>query len=116
MDSQKEKRLFEAVQKVFDSSLVNNFPFDSLDTFVDGEVMGFGTTVEEKITGLSGLRKLLEIQREQGKDLDLAFETKLIHKRIFGQENAAFFTHELVISMKVGGTQNILPLRFSTVF
>lgn len=116
MDSQKEKQLLQTVAKVFDSTIQNNFPLDSLEDFVVPDVMGFGTTVEEKIFNLSELRKLLENQRQQSIGLDLRFETQLVHHRIFAEENAAVFAHDFIITMKIGDKDNILPLRFSSIY
>lgn len=116
MDSQKEKLLFEALQKVFDFTIKTNFPLDTIDEYVVPDVMGFCTTVEEKITGLEGLKKLLKDQQQQSIGLDLRFKTNLIHHRIFAQDNAAFFAHDFIITMNIGNADNILPLRFSSVF
>lgn len=116
MDALKEKLLLEALQKVLDMTVRDNFPLDTIGEFVVSDVMGFGTTVDEKISGIQGFKKLLEDQREQSKGLDIQFKTSLIHSRILAQENAAFFTHDFVVTIKMGSDENILPLRFSTVF
>jgi hypothetical protein len=116
MDALKEKLLSEAVQHVLDMTITDNFPLDTIGEFVVSDVMGFGTTVDEKINGIEGFKKLLEDQRDQSKGLDLRFNTKLLHKRIFAQKNAAFFTHDFIITMKMGSEESVLPLRFSTVF
>lgn len=116
MDALKEKLLSEAVQKVLDMTVTDNFPLDTIGEFVVPDVMGFGTTVDEKISGIDDFKKLLRDQQEQSKDLDLHFETPLIHRRIFAQENAAFFSHDFIVTIKIGAVENVLPLRFSTVF
>ncbi len=116
MDALKEKLLSEALQKVLDMTITDNFPLDNIGEFVVPDVMGFGTTVDEKISGIQGFKKLLEDQREQSKGLDLHFKTSCIHRRIFAQESAAFFSHDFIITIKTGDEENVLPLRFSTVF
>ncbi len=116
MDALKEKLLFEVLQKVLDMTVTDNFPLDTIDEFIVSNVMGFGTTVDEKISGIKGFKKLLEDQREQSKGLAIHFKTNLIHSHIFAQENAAFFTHDFTVSIKMGSDENVLPLRFSTVF
>lgn len=116
MDALKEKLLFETLQKVLDTTATANFPLDTIGEFVVSDVMGFGTTVDEKIIGIQGFRKLLEDQREQSKGLDIQFKTSLIHRRIFAQENAALFTHDFTVTIQMGNEENVLPLRFSTVF
>lgn len=116
MDALKEKLLSEALQKVLDMTITDDFPLDTIDGFVVSDVMGFGTTVDEKISGIKGFKKLLEDQREQSKGLTIHFKTSLIHSRILADENAAFFTHGFIVSIKMESDENILPLRFSTVF
>jgi hypothetical protein len=89
---------------------------DTIDGLVVSDVMGFGTTIDEQISGIEGFRKLIKDQQEQSKGIDIDIKTNLIHRRIFEKENAAFFTHDLVVTIKIGSDENILPLRFSTVF
>lgn len=116
MNPEKEQLLYETVKKVLASALDENFPLDDLGDFIDSEIMGFGSTREERIWGLAEYRNLLEIQRDQGKGLNLKFEFTLLHQRIFAKEQAAFFTHEVIITSSPQGTENILRLRLSTVF
>jgi signal transduction histidine kinase len=116
MDALKEKLLSEAIQKVLDMTVTDNFPLDTIDGLVVSDVMGFGTTIDEQISGIEGFRKLIKDQQEQSKGIDIDIKTNLIHRRIFAKENAAFFTHDLVVTIKIGSDENILPLRFSTVF
>ena len=116
MNPEKEQLLYETVKKVLASALDENFPLDELGDFIDSEIMGFGSTREERIWGLAEYRNLLEIQRDQGKGLNLKFEFTPLHQRIFAKEQAAFFTHEVIITSSPQGTENILRLRLSTVF
>lgn len=116
MDSQKEKLLTEAIQNVLDTTIREGFPLDTIGHFMDPEVTGFGTTIDERIHGLSEVKKLLLDQQEQSKGLNLSFETKLIHSRIFAEEHAAYFSHDLIVTINLGEEKNVLPLRFSTVF
>jgi signal transduction histidine kinase len=116
MDALKEKLLSEALQKVLDTTITANFPLETIGDFVVNDVMGFGTTLDEKIIGIDGFRKLLKDQQEQSRGLELHFKTNLIHRRIFEKENAAYFSHEFIITIKTGEDVNVLPLRFSTVF
>jgi hypothetical protein len=44
MDALKEKLLSEALQKVLDMTVTDNFPLDTIGGFVVSDVMGFGTT------------------------------------------------------------------------
>ncbi|OOG70483.1 sensor histidine kinase [Algoriphagus sp. A40] len=116
MDAIKEKLLSDTVQRVLDMIVQVNFPLDSIDAFVVSDVMGFGTTVDEKILGLEGLKKLIADQQVQSKGLDLKFKTSLIHSRIFARENAAFYSYDFTITIKIGTEETFLPLRFSIVF
>lgn len=116
MDARKEKLLSEAVQNVLNMTIQDNFSLASIDEFVVSDVMGFGTTVDEKILGLEGLKKLIASQQAQSKGLDLKFKTDLIYKRIFANENAVFYSYDFTITIKIGAEESILPLRISMVF
>ena len=116
MDALKEQALSDTLKKVFDSTIKDEFPLETLGDFISEDVMGFGSTAEERIMDLAGFRKLMEIQREQSKGMNIRFETKPIFKKIFSDENAAFFTHDFIITITTEGTENILPMRFSSVF
>ncbi|WP_111668759.1 sensor histidine kinase [Algoriphagus litoralis] len=116
MDAQKEQALLDTLRRVFDATIKDDFPLETLEEFVSEVVMGFGSTADERILDLAGFRKLMEIQREQSLGMNLRFETKPIFKKIFAQENAAIFTHDFIITLTIGETENVLPLRFSSVF
>lgn len=116
MNALKKKLLSEALQKVLDMTITDNFPLDNIGEFVVSDVTGFGTTVDERISDIAGLKKLLEDQREQSKGLAIHFTTNLIHSGIFAEENAAYFSHDLILTIKIENEENVLPLRFSTVF
>jgi signal transduction histidine kinase len=116
MDAQKEQALLDTLKKVFDTTIKDDFPLETLPEFVAEDVMGFGTTADERIIDLAGFRKLLETQRDQSKGVNLKFETKLIFKKIFAQENAAIFSHDFIITLLLGESEHVLPLRFSSLF
>lgn len=116
MDAQKEQALLDTLRRVFDATIKEDFPLETLEEFVSEEVMGFGSTADERILDLAGFRKLMKIQREQSLGMNLRFETKPIFKKIFAQENAAIFTHDFIITLTIDETENVLPLRFSSVF
>ncbi len=116
MDTFKEKLLLEAVQKVLEMTIREDFPLNTIGDYVVSDVMGFGTTIDERIYGIEGFKKLLEDQRDQSKGISIQFRTNLIHQRIFAQENAACFSHDFIITIKTKAEENVLPLRFSTVF
>jgi hypothetical protein len=92
MDSDKEKALDEAYQKVIAISF-NQAPIDQIDTFVAPDVMGFGTTVDEQIHNLKEYISVVQSQEKQAETegLKFNFETETLYRRTSpGQDSALF--------------------------
>ena len=62
MNENKQKLLVEA-HSIFFKLMLEDFPLDRLSDYVVDDVMGFGTTLEEKVFGIENLNKLAKLQR-----------------------------------------------------
>lgn len=113
MPFEKEKSAHEAYKNFLDIMLYD-VPIEQLDDLVVDDVSGYGTTLDEKIMEIERLRKLVIDQREQGAGYNISFDVKPVHRRV--SANSAVFIDEIDIKMVINGENNLIPLRFSTIF
>lgn len=114
MNSKKKYLLNETYLKFIQTSL-NELPLDGIEEFIDQNVMGYGTTLNEKILSISDYRDLVIRQREQGKDIKTEHDlTPVVHK-IATDGNSAVFVDEIVLKMFIQNEIHKLFIRLSTV-
>ncbi|MEE9429906.1 MAG: SpoIIE family protein phosphatase [Melioribacteraceae bacterium] len=114
MKTKKEKLLKETYNKFIQISL-SDFPMRGIGEFIDQKVMGYGTTVSEKVLTIDGFRELVNRQREQGKDIKMTFETTPVILRMASDGNSALFVDEFVLSIHLENNPIELFLRLSTI-
>jgi len=114
MDTKKKSALLLAYRQFMEAGL-NSERKAPLDQFVDEQVMGFGTTVDEKIMGIKGLKKLLAIQKKQSQGLDMKWKLKPFSHTITPDENTAVFADDLYLKVVAGKEKLQMYLRFSAV-
>ena len=83
--------------------LLYDFPLDRIDDIVVDEVMGYGTTLDEKILDIKRLHQLVVDQREQGAGLETHFEISPLSRRISPEEDSAIFVDEITVTMITDG-------------
>jgi len=116
MTEQKKTLLEKTYRNWLDLILDEHPKLDTIGLIVDEDVMGFGTTLEEKILSIESARHLLFAGMEQRKHLKgFKFTEKEILRRIIGSDDVAIFVDELNLSYTLDGVLNNLPLRISTV-
>ncbi|TSA30628.1 MAG: hypothetical protein D4R68_00425 [Ignavibacteriales bacterium] len=115
MNIEKEKLLKETYD-TFLNLILYDSPLDRMREYIADDVMGYGTTLDEKILDIMRLRKLVIDQREQGAGAEINFDVKPVFRRVTSNQEAAIFVDEIKISMIIDGAKNELPLRFSSVF
>ncbi len=116
MTEQKKTLLEQTHQNWFNLVLDENPPLNIIESIVAKDVMGFGTTLEEKIFGLEAAKQLLHLGKEQRKYLKgFKFKEKEILRRIIGSNDVAVYVDELLLSYTLDGIVNNLPLRITTV-
>ena len=78
-------------------------------------VIGLGTTYDEKIVGLKETKALFKRQKEQGKGLSLRYELTNLGTHISKDENTAIFIDEIDFSITTNDETIAMSVRFSTV-
>ena len=68
MSSSKENLLIKTYSEFLDLMFYPNDPIELIDNYATRDVMGFGTTLDEKIMDLKGLKDLAILQRDQVPD------------------------------------------------
>lgn len=111
----KKKELLDETQKNFFNSMLLISPADKLEKFVVEDVMGYGTTIDERVFGISALKELVKRQIEQGASMQIKHEIKEIHRRYNESEDVAIIVNEIkIILISEEGTNELNP-RISTV-
>ena len=114
MTSKKETLLEEAYKAIFQMAVVDFVP-DRLSEFAAEDVMGYGTTIDEKILDMEGLRKLLSDQMEQSAGAELKLETKPVMRKISSDGNVAIFVDEMNFKMLIDGNTHTFDCRVSWI-
>jgi signal transduction histidine kinase len=114
MTEKKEKLLNEAHSMYF-KLMLGNHPLEGLNDYVVDDVMGYGTTLEEKIFGIENLINLGKIQREQSEGLDIKYTITPVTKIIVNNEDTAIFVDEILISIPIESDTHELHVRISTI-
>ncbi|MCK5456515.1 MAG: nuclear transport factor 2 family protein, partial [Melioribacteraceae bacterium] len=114
MTVEKEKLLKETYDKFIQIS-ISDFQMEGMEKFIDQDIMGYGTTVDEKVLTITDYRKLVIRQREQGKGIKMTFETTPVIHRMASDGNSAFFVDEIVLSIHIENNPIEMFLRISTI-
>jgi len=116
MDISKENLLKETYQQLMEVALNNRFPLNGIDKLVENDVMGFGTTIDEKIFSLKGFIDLLKTQREQSKGYEVHWNFKPLLRKITADKNTAVFADDLVFTLKMNPQIIKMEMRFTSIF
>jgi len=88
---------------------------DTLDEISDPQIMGFGTTADEVIASLSGLRELIARQKEQSKGIDIAWIPTPIRHYLSSDGDTAVFADDIKLHIGAANEKIEIQLRFSIV-
>ncbi|MBS1744544.1 MAG: nuclear transport factor 2 family protein, partial [Bacteroidetes bacterium] len=86
-----------------------------LQKFVVKDVAGYGSTEDEKIQGIAGLKALLRNQKKQAKGMKFTWKTTPFSRYLTADENTAVYADDVYLSIKAGKELIKMYLRFSTV-
>ncbi len=111
----KKKELLDKTHKNFLSSMLLEFPQERIGELVVEDVMGYGTTIDEKMFGVKALQSIIQRQIDQSTDLQLDHEVKEVNRRYNETENIAVIVGEVNIILKSQDGDNELKVRVSTV-
>jgi len=115
MTSEKEKILNNAYLAFMDL-MMKDLPLERMPEFISDEVMGYGTTIHEKLFGIEALADLIMTQRDQGQGLDMSWDIQPVHRWYASHEDQAVFVDEVKIRMKPADQEIELNVRLSLVF
>jgi signal transduction histidine kinase len=88
---------------------------DILDDIVARDVVGFGTTIDEKLFGIKELQSLLIRQKEQSSGMELSWKINTLDIHISADENSAIFTNEIFLYITESENPIEMYMRFSVV-
>lgn len=115
MDQSKQRLLNETYQKFMDIGLNTVLSIDNLDQLVDKDVMGYGTTLDEKIFSFSGVRDLFLRQKEQSQGLQMEWDVTPVLRRVLRDENSAVYADDILLKITIADKSVEMRLRFSIV-
>ena len=114
MEAAKRKLLEQTHKIIIKEGLESKNP-ERLLKITSPNIVGLGTTYDEKIVGLKEAKALLERQKEQGKGLSFSYETNNLGIHISEDKNTAVFIDEIKLSITTEGETITMDLRFSIV-
>ena len=115
MDSTKENQLL-ATYNLWVNSFMDDTSIDVLDTIASDDIMGYGTTTEEKVFGIDEVKKLCLLGREQKKQLkNYSYHLDIIKKQYSHNGDCAVIVAEIDASYTFNAVKTKLLLRISTV-
>jgi signal transduction histidine kinase len=112
MNREKKTELDKAYNAFMDAMKLE-FPVSKLDQFVIPDVMGYGTTVDERIFDYQGLVNIIKMQDEQSENVDFDMTVTPVHRRIAEDGNTAVYVDEVLVSMKLEEGLNEFTARVS---
>ncbi len=115
MDSQKEILLRETYD-IYMGLLTGYTSISELEKVTVPNLMGYGTTKDERVFDRSGLESIILNQREVGAQVTISYEVTHIHKHYSTDENAVVWVDEVKVLLKSKDGNNVIPVRLSSVF
>ncbi len=115
MDKNKEQELLN-LHNHWISCFMEDTPIEQLDDLMSKNIMGFGTTTEEKVFGVDKVKELCRLGQEQKQHLkDYKYNLDIIKKQYSNNEECAVIVAEVDLSYTFNGVKTNLQLRTSTV-
>lgn len=115
MDTTKEGLLNKTYNDFLDIFINDDLPISYLDIIAAEDIMGFGTTLDEKVFTLSGLKVFAQRQRDQSVGIQVDWKISPLVHRIAEDGNSAVFNDDVSISITVNNEIIEMPMRLSVV-
>jgi signal transduction histidine kinase len=115
MEINKEKLLYQTHQKFMETGFNSPKSLNILDDLVVPDIMGFGTTVDERIFSVADLKELIKRQREQSKGLEIKWVANPVMRKVLTNENVAIFVDDVEIDVTIVNDTIKIFLRYSSV-
>lgn len=115
MDTTKEKDLLHTY-KLWVNSFMEDTPISQLDDLISNDIMGYGTTTDERAFGVKEVKDLCSLGQEQRQYLkDYSYNLDIIKKQYSNNGETAVIAGEIDLSFKSNKVKTELALRISTV-
>lgn len=115
MNAQKQQQLHETYED-FMSLMLDDKPLEFMDKVVAHNLMGYGTTVDEKVWNIEQLKNIVIAQRNPGEGISIKFEKTPVFQNLSPGEDAALFVDEVKVFISAAGEMNLLHVRVSSMF
>ncbi|MDZ7763844.1 MAG: nuclear transport factor 2 family protein [Melioribacteraceae bacterium] len=113
----KERR--EQLNEIYQKLLEVGFGDGSLDEslkYIDENVMGYGTALDEKIMSYNDFRDLIIVQRNQAANFDdFIYQSNPVINRLFNEGNSALIVDEIDLTSVINGENKMMTVRMSTM-
>jgi signal transduction histidine kinase len=116
MDKNKEQDLLNTYHLWIDSFLEDATLIDQLDDLVSPDIMGYGTTAEERVFSIYKLKELCLLGHEQKQFLeDYSHTLNIVKKQYSSNDESAVIVAEITVSYTYNALKVVLQLRITTV-
>lgn len=116
MKPTKRQSLEEAYQRFMTICTNENTDMSSADSILLENLVGLGTTSDERVFSKSEFYTIIKRQREQGQGLDMKWQILPIVHRVSEDGNSAVFIDDLTVTMTVNDHPIKMEIRCSIVF
>lgn len=116
MDEKKEKDLLNTYKLWINSFMEDATLIDQIDNLASPDIMGYGTTAEEKVFDINQLKELCLLGHEQKQYLkDYNYNLEIVKKQYSSNSESAVIVAEIDLSYNYNDVRVELQLRISTV-
>lgn len=114
--TEKRHQLEDTYQRFTEVCMNENSHSESLDSILSKQLIGLGTTADERVFSKSDFYTIIKRQREQSHGLDMKWQLSPLAHRVAKDGNSAVFIDDLTVDMTVNNQSIKMALRCSTVF
>ncbi|MDZ7743403.1 MAG: nuclear transport factor 2 family protein [Bacteroidota bacterium] len=114
MTTEKEQSLNSAYE-TFVRLVISDGAIDQLDDVATHNTMGYGTTIDEVIHDLTGLKNLARLQREQTSDENFHYNSTPVFRKVMNHDKSAVFVDEVELIFVFDGNPMSFQIRLSVI-
>lgn len=116
LSREKEQRLHQAYDTFMEVGFLE-LPYHKVTEFLDPKLMGYGTTVDERVEDEIHFRRVIESQEAEAANAEMSYKkTGFRYKRILANGLVAILAEEFELTFQMEKDRLEIPLRISCVF
>ncbi len=115
MMTEKERLLNETHQQFMETGLNSPEKLGIMDHLTSPDLMGFGTTIDERIFSVADLKSLITRQREQSQGMEIVWTINPVLRKVTHGGNVAVYVDEITLELTVNNEKIKIALRYSNV-